>query len=83
MSARDWKELPNRYMLREQDRHGGIPAVEEMPEPLPLVDISRLPAADEAAKLRVALENWGLFMVTTELLDHEVAPLIVVMFQFT
>ncbi|XP_047069923.1 protein SRG1-like [Lolium rigidum] len=74
MSARDWKELPNRYMLREQDRHGGIPAVEEMPEPLPLVDISRLPAADEAAKLRVALENWGLFLATkhgieTSLLD--------------
>ena len=63
LPAGDTEELPSRYVLREQHRHGGILAAEEMPEPLPVVDISRLPAADEADKLRAALERWGLFLV--------------------
>uniref|UniRef100_A0ACD5YZY7 Uncharacterized protein n=1 Tax=Avena sativa TaxID=4498 RepID=A0ACD5YZY7_AVESA len=58
------EELPSRYVLPEQHRHGGIPAGEAMPEPLPVVDIGRLPATDEASKLRVALESWGLFLAT-------------------
>uniref|UniRef100_A0ACD5YAX4 Uncharacterized protein n=1 Tax=Avena sativa TaxID=4498 RepID=A0ACD5YAX4_AVESA len=58
------EELPSQYVLRGQHRHGGIPAREGMPEPLPVVDISRLPATDEAGKLRAALESWGLFLAT-------------------
>ncbi|GJN00774.1 hypothetical protein PR202_ga17981 [Eleusine coracana subsp. coracana] len=57
---------PSRYVVREQDRPDVAGAV--MPEPIPLVDLSRLSAAsddpcpDEVAKLRSALQNWGLFL---------------------
>jgi hypothetical protein len=53
---------PSRYVVREQDRPDVACAV--MPEPTPLVDLSRLSAAsDEVAKLRSALQSWGLFLV--------------------
>ncbi|CAM0913050.1 unnamed protein product [Alopecurus aequalis] len=59
------EEPPSRYIVPEQDR----PAVagSEMPEPIPIVDLSLLSAshvnsADETAKLQGALENWGLFL---------------------
>ncbi|CAM0958869.1 unnamed protein product [Alopecurus aequalis] len=55
---------PNRYVLRDQDRHGGLHAADEIPEPIPLIDLSRLPSDDEAAKLRAALQSWGLLLAT-------------------
>ncbi|XP_062228222.1 2-oxoglutarate-dependent dioxygenase 11-like [Phragmites australis] len=58
------EEPPSRYIQREQNRPGSLLAA-DMPEPIPVVDLSRLPAAaDEAAKLRSALHTWGLFLVT-------------------
>ncbi|CAN6191775.1 unnamed protein product [Urochloa humidicola] len=61
-------EPPSRYVVREQDRPAAAAAV-AMPEPIPIVDLSRLSAAaddgagaDEVAKLRSALQNWGLFL---------------------
>ena len=39
-------------------------AADEMPEPIPLIDLSRLMAVDEANKLRAALQTWGLFLVS-------------------
>lgn len=69
MSAGDREELPSRYVLREQDRHGGIPAAEEMPEPLANIDLGRQPAAaNEERKPHAALESRGLILVRIELL---------------
>lgn len=60
------QEPPARYVVREKDRPvAGAP----MPEPIPIVDLSHLSApsgdhgADEVARLRSALQNWGLFLV--------------------
>lgn len=60
---------PSQYVVDEQDR----PAItgSDMPEPIPVIDLSRLSASSssdddsggELAKLRSALENWGLFLV--------------------
>ncbi|TKW19393.1 hypothetical protein SEVIR_4G017100v4 [Setaria viridis] len=61
------QEPPSRYVVREQDRPAAAAAA-TMPEPIPIVDLSRLTAADddggadEVAKLRSALQNWGLFL---------------------
>ena len=58
------QEPPSRYVVRDQDRPAAAAAA-AMPEPIPIVDLSRLSAADdgEVAKLRCALQNWGLFLV--------------------
>jgi peptidoglycan hydrolase-like protein with peptidoglycan-binding domain len=60
---------PSRYVVREQDRPAAGAAA-AMPEPIPIVDLSRLTAAaddggadDEVAKLRSALQSWGFFLV--------------------
>ena len=59
------QEPPSRYVVGEQDRPAVAAAA--MPEPIPIVDLSRLSAIDdaddEAAKLLSALQNWGLFLV--------------------
>jgi isopenicillin N synthase-like dioxygenase len=52
-------EPPTGYVRPELDRHA-----DEMPEPIPLIDLGRLTDADEAEKLRTALDSWGLFLVT-------------------
>jgi isopenicillin N synthase-like dioxygenase len=52
-------EPPSRYVRPELDRHA-----DEMPEPIPLIDLSRLNNDDEADKLRAALQTWGLFLVS-------------------
>ncbi|KAL6606100.1 hypothetical protein ACP70R_041753 [Stipagrostis hirtigluma subsp. patula] len=61
------KEPPRRYLLPEQERLSGQLAGAEMPEPIPAIDLRRLSASDgaeeEAAKLRAALQSWGLFLV--------------------
>ncbi|RLN13681.1 protein SRG1-like [Panicum miliaceum] len=61
-------EPPSRYVVRDQDRPA-VAAAAAMPEPIPIVDLSRLSAAEdgggadgEVAKLRCALQNWGLFL---------------------
>uniref|UniRef100_A0A0E0L8I9 Fe2OG dioxygenase domain-containing protein n=1 Tax=Oryza punctata TaxID=4537 RepID=A0A0E0L8I9_ORYPU len=67
-------EPPSQYVVREQDR----PAItgSAMPEPIPVIDLSRLSASDddnsagELAKLHSALENWGLFLAV----GHGIEP---------
>ncbi|KAF7086743.1 hypothetical protein CFC21_090002 [Triticum aestivum] len=56
------QEPPGQYVVPEKDRPAT--AVSEMPEPIPIVDLSRLSAnsADELAKLQSALQNWDLFL---------------------
>ena len=64
------QEPPSRYVVRDQDRPAAAAAA-AMPEPIPIVDLSRLSAADdggEVAKLQSALQNWGLFLVKVFLL---------------
>ncbi|KAJ1258264.1 hypothetical protein BS78_10G061700 [Paspalum vaginatum] len=59
------EEPPSRYVLREQDRPGSLLVADDMPEPIPVVDLTRLPDDDaEAAKLRSALQSWGLVLVS-------------------
>uniref|UniRef100_A0ACD5YA60 Uncharacterized protein n=1 Tax=Avena sativa TaxID=4498 RepID=A0ACD5YA60_AVESA len=53
------EEPPSRYVQPELDRHA-----DEMPEPIPLIDLSRLTDADEADKLHTALHTWGFFLAT-------------------
>jgi hypothetical protein len=48
-----------------------------MPESIPVIDLNQLSAADgsdEAIKLRLALQSWGLFLVSL--------PLILILFCF-
>ncbi|XP_037425066.1 S-norcoclaurine synthase 1-like [Triticum dicoccoides] len=52
------EEPPQEYVVDE------MLDADEMPEPIPLVDLSRLTAVDEADKLRAALQTWGLFLAT-------------------
>uniref|UniRef100_A0A0E0PU76 Fe2OG dioxygenase domain-containing protein n=1 Tax=Oryza rufipogon TaxID=4529 RepID=A0A0E0PU76_ORYRU len=69
-------EPPSQYVVDEQDR----PAItgSDMPEPIPVIDLSRLSASSssdddsggELAKLRSALENWGLFLAV----GHGIEP---------
>uniref|UniRef100_A0A0D9WMH7 Fe2OG dioxygenase domain-containing protein n=2 Tax=Leersia perrieri TaxID=77586 RepID=A0A0D9WMH7_9ORYZ len=57
------QEPPSRYLLRDHDQIAGA----EIPEPIPTIDLGRLSGsngADEATKLRSALQNWGLFLVS-------------------
>ncbi|XP_037441558.1 protein SRG1-like [Triticum dicoccoides] len=58
------EEPPRQYVLPEQDRHGDLLAADEFPEPIPLIDLSRLTDADEAERLRAALQTWGFFLAT-------------------
>ncbi|KAE8769798.1 Protein SRG1 [Hordeum vulgare] len=67
---------PSRYVLREENRP--TTAAKQAKLVIPIVDVSRLAMPDdveESAKLRSALQSWGLFVVTghgmpTELLDE-------------
>ena len=52
------EEPPPQYMVDE------MLVADEMPEPIPPIDLNRLTEADEADKLRAALQNWGLFLVS-------------------
>lgn len=68
---------PSRYVLREKDRPvaaaGAVQAAQRELAAIPTIDVSRLAAESgddvvddggEAAKLRSALQSWGLFAVT-------------------
>jgi hypothetical protein len=57
------EEPPSRFVQREEDRPSSLMLVDDMPDPLPIVDLDKLSTADEATKLRSALETWGLFLV--------------------
>jgi hypothetical protein len=56
--------VPAHYVMPPQDR----PSASAGAAPIPVIDLGRLsgpnPDAQEAAKLRSALETWGFFMVT-------------------
>nr|TKW19930.1 hypothetical protein SEVIR_4G052000v2 [Setaria viridis] len=71
------REPPSRYVRHEHDRPGLagggalVGAAADMPEPVPVIDLRRLlscgaEGADEAAKLRSALQSWGLFLPLEE-----------------
>ncbi|KAF7094048.1 hypothetical protein CFC21_096407 [Triticum aestivum] len=65
--AASTQEPPRQYLLREQEPLGGNLAGTEMPEPIPTIDLGLLSAsndAEEAAKLRSALQTWGFFKVS-------------------
>uniref|UniRef100_A0A453KXJ8 Fe2OG dioxygenase domain-containing protein n=5 Tax=Aegilops tauschii TaxID=37682 RepID=A0A453KXJ8_AEGTS len=64
LTAAGVEEPPRQYVLPEQDRHGDLLAADEFPEPTPLIDLSRLTDADEAERLRAALQTWGFFLAT-------------------
>ncbi|KAF7073390.1 hypothetical protein CFC21_078386 [Triticum aestivum] len=56
---------PSRYVLSEENRP--ITVAQQAKLVIPIVDVSRLAMPDdveEAAKLRSALQSWGLFVVT-------------------
>uniref|UniRef100_A0ACD5V5G7 Uncharacterized protein n=1 Tax=Avena sativa TaxID=4498 RepID=A0ACD5V5G7_AVESA len=59
------QEPPGQYVVPERDRPAAA-VVSEMPEPIPVVDLSRLSSSansvQEFAKLQSALENWGFFL---------------------
>uniref|UniRef100_A0A0E0JYH5 Fe2OG dioxygenase domain-containing protein n=1 Tax=Oryza punctata TaxID=4537 RepID=A0A0E0JYH5_ORYPU len=65
LAAAGVEEPPSRYLLREKDRCDVDLVAGDLPEPIPVVDLSRLAGGgDEATKLRAALQNWGFFLLT-------------------
>jgi hypothetical protein len=59
------EEPPSQYVLQEKDRPGSPLVADDMPEPLPIINLSRLSEdATEAAKLESALQSWGLVLVS-------------------
>ncbi|CAD6344227.1 unnamed protein product [Miscanthus lutarioriparius] len=60
------QQPPSRYVQPEQYHPVSVDVGAETPEPIPVIDLSRLSAADaddESGKLRLALQSWGLFLV--------------------
>jgi hypothetical protein len=57
------EEPPSQFVQREEDRPGSLMLAADMPDPLPIVDLDKMSTADEATKLRSALQTWGLFLV--------------------
>ncbi|KAM0834720.1 hypothetical protein ACQ4PT_063413 [Festuca glaucescens] len=68
-NVQELDELPNRYVVRDHDRPTSAVTSDD---PIPVVDLNRLSsgAADQAAKLRSALQNWGLFLAV----GHGIEP---------
>lgn len=62
------QQPPSRYVQPELYHPVGLDVGVETPEPIPVIDLTRLSAADgandENGKLRFALQNWGLFLVS-------------------
>jgi hypothetical protein len=57
----------SRYVQPEQYHPISLVDGTEMPESIPVIDLNQLSAADgsdEAIKLRLALQSWGLFLVS-------------------
>ena len=64
------QQPPSRYVQPEQYHPVSVDVGAETPEPIPVIDLSRLSAADaddESGKLRLALQSWGLFLVSEHL----------------
>lgn len=62
----------SRYVQPEQYHPVSLDVGAETLEPIPLIDLSRLSTAggaddDESGKLRLALQTWGLFLVSLSL----------------
>uniref|UniRef100_A0ACD5ZQZ2 Uncharacterized protein n=1 Tax=Avena sativa TaxID=4498 RepID=A0ACD5ZQZ2_AVESA len=71
-------DVPEGYVMKPEDR----PTAEAPVAPIPLIDIGLLSGemskadgsgAEETAKLRLALESWGILMVT----NHGVEPCVI------
>ncbi|KAM0918489.1 hypothetical protein ACQ4PT_009005 [Festuca glaucescens] len=71
LAAAGTDEVPSRYVVRDHDRPTAAVASDDVTDPIPVVDLNRLSAgaADEAAKLRSALENWGLFLAVGHVIE--------------
>ena len=64
------QQPPSMYVQPEQYHPVSVDVGAETPEPIPVIDLSRLSAADaddESGKLRQALQSWGLFLVSEHL----------------
>ncbi|KAI4976719.1 hypothetical protein ZWY2020_050326 [Hordeum vulgare] len=73
LAAAGAEEPPSRYMVRDHDRPiAGAGGDVTDTDPVPVVDLGRLSsgAAAEAAKLRSALQTWGLFLAV----GHGIEP---------
>lgn len=61
------QQPPSRYVQPEQQQPISLVAGAEPPEQIPVINLTQLSAADgadEAIKLHLALQNWGLFLVS-------------------
>ncbi|XBI35956.1 hypothetical protein VPH35_121561 [Triticum aestivum] len=72
LAAAGAEEPPSRYVVRDHDRPALAGAGGDVTDPIPLVDLGRVSSgdADEAAKLRSALQTWGLFLAV----GHGIEP---------
>ncbi|KAM0872051.1 hypothetical protein ACQ4PT_038971 [Festuca glaucescens] len=72
LAAAGRDEVPSRYVVSDHDRPTSTVASDDVTDPIPVVDLNRLSsgAADEAAKLRSALQNWGIFVAV----GHGIEP---------
>uniref|UniRef100_A0A0D9WMH5 Fe2OG dioxygenase domain-containing protein n=1 Tax=Leersia perrieri TaxID=77586 RepID=A0A0D9WMH5_9ORYZ len=61
LAASGVQEPPSRYVRRILPTAA---AAADLPELIPVIDLSKLSTVDEAAKLQTALQTWGLFTVT-------------------
>uniref|UniRef100_M8BUF7 Protein SRG1 n=1 Tax=Aegilops tauschii TaxID=37682 RepID=M8BUF7_AEGTA len=67
------QEPPSRYLLREHEGLDGHLAGAELPEQIPTIDLGLLSAsndAEEATKLRSALQSWGFFKPVYQVSNH-------------
>lgn len=78
------QQPPSRYMQPEQYHPVSLDVGAETLEPIPVIDLSRLSSTaggaddDESGKLRLALQTWGLFLVSLSqllLIDKDVSGL--------
>ena len=61
------QQPPSRYVQPEQYHPISLVDGTEIPESIPVIDFKRLSAvdgADEVIKLRLALQSWGVFLVS-------------------
>ncbi|KAM3208057.1 hypothetical protein ACQJBY_063011 [Aegilops geniculata] len=74
LAASGPEEPPSRYVVRDRDRPTLPGAGGDVTDPIPVVDLGRLSSgdADEAAKLRSALQTWGLFLAV----GHGIEPVL-------
>lgn len=80
------QQPPSRYVQPEQYHPVSLDVGAETPEPIPVIDLSRLSAAADAAgesgKLRLALQSWGLFLVSEHLSSYSCPSCMLVLLFF-